>query len=64
MNKLVLALSAALIAGSAMAADAPKSDAAPAVEKSAAAPKIASKALHHVLAHHQKAGKKVHHKHA
>jgi hypothetical protein len=58
MNKLILALTAALIAGSAMAADAPKPSAAPAMEKAVAAPKAATKAHHHTAAHHHKAGKK------
>lgn len=64
MNKLILALTAALIAGSAMAAEAPKTSPATGVERSAAAPKTATKAHHHKLAHHHKAGRKAHHKSA
>jgi hypothetical protein len=64
MNKLILALTAALIAGSAMAAGTPKTSPATGVEKSAAAPKTATKAHHHNLAHHHKAGRKAHHKSA
>jgi hypothetical protein len=58
MNKLVLALTTALLAGSAMAADAPKTSPATGVEKSVAAPKTATKAHHHKAPHHHKAGKK------
>lgn len=64
MNKLILALSAALFAASAMAADTPKTSPATGVEKSVAAPKTAAKAHHHTAAHHHKAGKKAHHKSA
>jgi hypothetical protein len=61
MNKLILALTAALIAGSAMA-EAPKTSPATGVEKSAAAPKTTTKAHHHKLAHHHKVGSKAHRK--
>ncbi len=64
MNKLILALTAALVAGSVMAADAPNPGPAPAMEKSVAAPKAATKAHHHSVAHHHKAGKRTHRKHA
>ena len=58
MNKLILALTAALLAGSAMGADTLKTSPATSVEKSVAAPKTAAKAHHHTAAHHHKAGKK------
>jgi opacity protein-like surface antigen len=64
MNKLILALSAALLAASAMAADAPKTSPATGVEQSAPVPKTATKAHHHTATHHHKAGKKAHHKSA
>jgi hypothetical protein len=58
MNKLILALAAILVAGSAMAAETPKTSPTPGVEKSVAAPKTATKAHHHAAAHHHKTGKK------
>ncbi|MGA9992141.1 MAG: hypothetical protein WBP86_07400 [Thiobacillaceae bacterium] len=63
MNKLILVLAAALVAGSAMAFDAPKTSPATGMEKSAAAPKTAAKAHHHLTAHQHRAGKRTHHKH-
>jgi hypothetical protein len=64
MNKLIFALTAALFAGSAMAANVPKPSPASVMEKPVAAPKSAKMTHHHKVVHHYKTGKKVHQKHA
>ena len=60
MNKLILAFAAALVAGSALAADAPtKPTLTPGCgRKVATAPNTAIKAHHHSMAYHHKAGKR------